>query len=114
MGICVLTFLCRWYIIRVTFERINPIANKLKKALVERLSKTYSAEVVRKGVARGERWIAAAYGKANQAGWNSRFDEDGGNLDDLAGFFCSYCEEVKRGENNHSFNRDAFGCHRTR
>ena len=84
--------------------------NELKDQVKEGLKKEFSDEVVAKGILRGERWMAAAYGYAGINGWQERFDECGG-LQALILFFQGYCKEIKSTQKpgDSTFNRKNFG-----
>lgn len=78
----------------------NPIKAKIK----EELLKTYPEEVVRKGMARGERWMRAAYGAVDYQCWVDESGEDGVMMN-----MAIYCGEVAEGNNDQTFNKKTFG-----
>jgi len=83
----------------------NQIKSEAKKALLA----LYSPDVVKKGMARGERWIKAAYGNAGVEGYQDRLGESG-SMDNLVSFFNFYCVEVRdHSDAKHTSNRDQFG-----
>jgi hypothetical protein len=82
--------------------------NELKAQVKTALLKSYPEDVVRKGIARGERWIKAAYGSSGIEGWQERLSE-GGDTNDLIVFFSLYCSEVVNVKDDKTFNKQTFG-----
>ena len=87
--------------------------NEIKKQVVESLLKTFSKDIVKKGVGRAERWIKAAYGEIGVVGYKARLDESN-DMEDMINFFYSYCHEAKTTQEPgaKTFNRESFGIYR--
>ena len=87
--------------------------NLIKAEVKAELLKQFPEDIVKKGMARAERWISAAYSSAGIEGYQDRLDESA-DMAGLVSFFAYYCREAiqTQAPGAKTFNREAFGIYK--